>query len=237
MKKISIRTAQNILIDFQVAPLSHRILAFLIDIIIIAAVTGLLALILLALNPYFVYILPLIFIFYTPVSEMIMNGQTLGKKAMRTRVVNVNGKEPTALDFLIRWSFRLVDIYSTLGSLAVIFISTTARGQRLGGILSNTLVVSLNSEMDLSLKDILQIEDRSNYEPQYIEAYRFSESEMLTVKSVIERYNTYHNKAYINLVEVAAQRCATVLGIKLVPDNKIEFLKTVLRDYIVLTRS
>ena len=91
--------------------------------------------------------------------------------------------------------------------------------------------------MDLSLKDILQIEDRSNYEPQYIEAYRFSESEMLTVKSVIERYNTYHNKAYINLVEVAAQRCATVLGIKLVPDNKIEFLKTVLRDYIVLTRS
>lgn len=156
---------------------------------------------------------------------------------MRTRVVNVNGKEPTALDFLIRWSFRLVDIYSTLGSLAVIFISTTARGQRLGGILSNTLVVSLNSEMDLSLKDILQIEDRSNYEPQYIEAYRFSESEMLTVKSVIERYNTYHNKAYINLVEVAAQRCATVLGIKLVPDNKIEFLKTVLRDYIVLTRS
>lgn len=237
MKKISIRTAQNILIDFQVAPLSHRILAFLIDIIIIAAVTGLLALILLALNPYFVYILPLIFIFYTPVSEMIMNGQTLGKKAMRTRVVNVNGKEPTALDFLIRWSFRLVDIYSTLGSLAVIFISTTARGQRLGGILSNTLVVSLNSEMDLSLKDILQIEDRSNYEPQYTEAYRFSESEMLTVKSVIERYNTYHNKAYINLVEVAAQRCATVLGIKLVPDNKIEFLKTVLRDYIVLTRS
>lgn len=237
MKKISIRTAQNILIDFQVAPLSHRILAFLIDIIIIAAVTGLLALILLALNPYFVYILPLIFIFYTPVSEMIMNGQTLGKKAMRTRVVNVNGKESTALDFLIRWSFRLVDIYFTLGSLAVIFISTTARGQRLGGILSNTLVVSLNSEMDLSLKDILQIEDRSNYEPQYIEAYRFSESEMLTVKSVIERYNTYHNKAYINLVEVAAQRCATVLGIKLVPDNKIEFLKTVLRDYIVLTRS
>jgi len=237
MKKISIRTAQNIRIDFHVAPLSHRILAFLIDILIIAGTTGLLAIVLLSIDPYFVYLLPVIFIFYTPVTEMALNGQTFGKRAMRTRVVNVNGKEPTVLDFLIRWSFRLIDIYFTIGSLAVIFISTTGRGQRLGGILSNTLVVSLSSEMELSLKDILRIEDRSNYQPQYTEAYRFSESEMLTVKSVLDRYSTYHNKAHINLIEVAAQRCATVLGIKLVPENKVDFLKTVLRDYIVLTRS
>lgn len=237
MKKISIRTAQNILIDFQVAPLSHRILAFLIDIIIIAAATGLLALILLSIDSYFIYFLPIVFIFYTPASEMIMNGQTFGKRAMRTRVVNVNGKEPTVLDFLIRWSFRLIDIYFTVGSLAVIFISTTGRGQRLGGILSNTLVVSLSSEMELSLNDILRIEDRTRYEPQYVEAYRFSEDEMLTVKSVLDRYSTYHNTAHTNLIEVAAQRCADVLGIKSVPDNKFDFLKTVLRDYIVLTRS
>jgi len=237
MKKISIRTAQNVLIDFQVAPLGHRILGYLIDLIIIGAATGVMAIILLSIDEYFYYFLPIIFILYTPVSEILLGGQTLGKKAMRTRVVNVNGKEPTVLDFLIRWAFRLIDIYSTVGSLAVILISTTARGQRLGGVLSNTLVVSLNSEMELSLNDILRIEDRSKYEPQYLEAYKFSEDEMLTVKSVLDRYSKYHNKAHTKLVDLSAQRCSDVLGINPVPENKFDFLKTVLRDYIVITRS
>ena len=237
MKKISIRTAQNILIDFRVAPLGHRILAFFIDLTIIGVSTMIAAFILLSVSDNFYYVLPVIFIFYTPVSEILMNGQTLGKRIMRTRVVNVNGKEPTVLDFLIRWAFRLVDIYFTLGSLAVIFASTTARGQRLGGVLSNTLVVSLNSEMQLSLNDILRIEDRTSYEPQYVEVYRFSEEEMLTVKSLIDRHNKYHNAAHNHLIEVSAQRIAKVLGIDSIPENKSEFLKTVLRDYIVITRS
>ena len=237
MKKISIRTAQNILIDFRVAPLAHRILAFFIDLTVIsvASVIGVIAFS--NIHPNLIYIIPSIFIFYTPVSEILMNGQTLGKRIMRTRVVNVNGKEPTVLDFLIRWAFRLVDIYLTLGSLAVIFASTTARGQRLGGVLSNTLVVSLSSEMELTLHDILRIEDRTSYEPQYAEVYRFSEEEMLTVKSLIDRHNKYHNAAHNHLIEVSAQRIAQVLGVDSIPENKSEFLKTVLRDYIVITRS
>ena len=79
MKKISIRTAQNILIDFQVAPLGHRILGFIVDLVIIAAITGILAILLLSIDRYFAYFLPIIFIFYTPVSEMLMNGRNLGQ--------------------------------------------------------------------------------------------------------------------------------------------------------------
>lgn len=237
MKKISIRTAQNILIDFRVAPLAHRVLAFFIDLTIIGVSSIIAAITLPHIHESLFYIIPIIFIFYTPVSEILMNGQTLGKRIMRTRVVNVNGKEPTVLDFLIRWAFRLVDIYFTLGSLAVIFVSTTARGQRLGGVLSNTLVVSLGSEMELTLHDILRIEDRTSYEPKYAEVYRFSEEEMLTVKTLIDRYNKYHNPAHTHLIEVSAQRVAQVLGVDTIPENKSEFLKTVLRDYIVITRS
>lgn len=237
MKKISIRTAQNILIDFRVAPLAHRVLAFFIDLTIIGVSSIIAFVILVQIHESLLYLIPVIFVFYTPASEILMNGQTLGKRIMRIRVVNVNGKEPTVLDFLIRWAFRLVDIYFTLGSLAVIFASTTTRGQRLGGVLSNTLVVSLNSEMQLALRDILRIEDRTSYEPQYVEVYRFSEEEMLTVKSLIDRHNKYHNASHNHLIEVSAQRVAQVLGIDSVPENKSEFLKTVLRDYIVITRS
>ncbi len=237
MRKVSIHTAQNILIDFQLASLMQRVLGFLIDFSVMAAGIGILALILVSINPNLAYFLPILFVFYTPVSEMLMNGQTLGKKAMNTRVVNVNGKEPTALDFFIRWVFRLLDIYLTAGSFGIIFISTTARGQRLGGVLSNTMVVSLSSEMNLNLNDILRIEDRSKYTPQYVDAYRFSEDEMLTVKALIDRYSQYRNPAHANLIIDSANRCAAVIGINEVPENKVEFLKTILRDYIVLTRS
>lgn len=237
MRKVSIETAQNILIDFQVATLTQRILGFLVDFAILVASLGILALVLLNINQYFVYFLPIIFVFYTPVSEMFMNGQTLGKRLVSTRVVSVNGKEPTALDFLIRWSFRLIDIYFTLGTLGIIFMSTTARGQRLGGVLSNTMVVSLSSEMDLNLNDILRIDDRNKYQPQYVEAYRFSEDEMLTVKAVLERYSKYRNPAHADLVNESAKRCAKLIGVEVPNQNKEEFLRTLLRDYIVLTRS
>ena len=91
--------------------------------------------------------------------------------------------------------------------------------------------------MEISLADILHIEDRTQYKPHYAEAYRFNEDEMLTIKSVLDRYSKYHNTAHANLVEVSAQRCAEVLGVKALPEDKFEFLRTVLRDYIVLTRS
>ena len=236
MRKVSIETAQNIVIDFQVASLTQRILGFLVDFIIMAAGLGLLALILGSINGNLIYFIPVIFVFYTPVSEMLMNGQTLGKRAMRTRVINVHGNEPTALDFLIRWSFRLVDIYTSLGALGIIFISTTSRGQRLGGVLSNTMVVNLSGDLHFTLRDILRIEDRSNYAPRFPEAYRFSEEEMLTVKLVLDRHTRYHNTAHAELLQLSADKCAAVLGIQ-IPEDKEDFLRNVLRDYIVLTRS
>lgn len=236
MKKVSVRTAQNVVIDLRIAPLGNRILSFFIDLTIIGISTLVLAMIFGPVNVNIIYFLPLIFILYTPFSEIFMNGQSLGKKVMRMRVVNVNGKEPQTIDFIIRWVFRLVDIFLTLGSLAVIFVSTTPRGQRLGGILSNTMVISLKEEMKLSLHDILEIEDRDSYRPQYSGVYRFSEEDMLTVKTVIDRYQKYHNPAHTHLVQQAAQQVAGVLDIS-PPDDEIKFLKTVLRDYVVTTRS
>jgi len=237
MRKISIRTAQNIVIDFQLATLGQRSGAFLLDLLIIAAGVSLFSILLALINPVLMYASALIFFFYTPVSEILMNGQTLGKKAMKIRVVGIHGKEPGLFDFLIRWSFRMVDIYFSIGSLAVIFISTTARSQRLGGILSNTMVVTLQPEMDLSLIDILRIEDRNNYVPAYPEAYRFSEEEMLTVKSVVDRFQKYGNPAHRALVEAASERCARVLGLTEIPQNKPEFLRKLVKDYVVITRS
>jgi uncharacterized RDD family membrane protein YckC len=237
MRKLSIATAQNIVIDFQLASLGQRLLAFVIDMIILGAVLVLLSLILGIIHPALLYLLFPVFLLYTLILESFMNGQTFGKKAMKLRVVSLQGKEPAPLDLVIRWAFRMVDIWFSIGSLAVIFISTTGRAQRLGGLLSNTMVISLQDEMALSLKDILKIEDRSQYQPVYPDVIRFSEEEMLTVKSVLERYALYRNQAHRSLLEETAQRCADVLGLQPMPAKHTEFLKTLIKDYIVITRS
>ncbi len=237
MRKLSIQTAQNVSIDFNLAGLGARIMAFIIDLMVMGVLMMTLAFVLLAINELLIYGVFAVFLFYTLASELLMNGQTIGKKAMKIRVVGVNGGEPTPLDFVIRWAFRMVDIYFSLGSLAVIFISTSARAQRLGDILSNSMVVNLQGELEVSLRDILRIEDRSNYAPVYLNAYRFSEEEMLTVKTLLDRSEKYYNEAHRNLLEVAAQRSAEVLALSTTPHDKVAFLKTVIRDYIVITRS
>jgi len=237
MRKVSIRTAQNVAIDFPLASIGQRMLGLAIDLMAMGVLIFILFLVLVSLNPDFVYFLFLVFLFYTPVSEMLMDGQTLGKKMAATRVVNISGKAPGYFETLIRWAFRMVDIWLSLGAIGVIFISTGARGQRLGGILSNTMVVSLKSEMELNLSDILRIDDRSKYEPVYPDVYRFREGEMLTVKNVIDRYRKFRNAAHADLVEKTATKCAEVLGLASAPDDRLKFLKTLIKDYIVVTRS
>ena len=237
MRTAEVHTAQNVVISFQVATLMQRALAYIIDVLIILGSILAINFITAVLFYQFSYLQFFIIAFYTPTCEILLNGQTLGKKAMKLRVMNVKGKEPVTLDYIIRWSFRFIDLYLSLYSVAVVLASTSTRGQRLGGILSNTMVVSTRSEMDLNLNDILRIEDRSNYQPQYEEVYRFGEDEMLTIKSLLDRQSKYKNTAHKKLIAEAAQRCATVLQLSAVPNDKTTFLKTLLRDYIVITRS
>jgi uncharacterized RDD family membrane protein YckC len=237
MRFVEISTAQNIPIDFALASTGQRMLAFAIDLIIIGAATVFLSLILGIIDPRLLALNALAFFIYTPVMEISFSGQTPGKMAMKIRVVSLDGSEPPPLDFVIRWVFRIVDIWLTLGSLAVVFISTSSRGQRLGGVLSNTMVINTGADSGLSLNYILKIEDRTQYEPKYRDVIRFTEDEMLTVKAVLDRYARYGNSAHARLIAETAKRCAKVLELGEVPEKKREFLKTLIKDYIVLTRS
>jgi len=237
MRKVAIRTAQNVAIDFALASIGQRVLGFFIDMILLGAVMFFMLILLTSVHPNLIYLVPGFFFFYTPLFEIYMGGQTPGKRVAKTRVVNIYGKAPNTFDIWIRWVFRMVDIWFSLGSIAVVFISTTNRSQRLGGILSNTMVVSLKGEIDLSLSDILRIDDRSKYEPVYPEVYRFSEEEMLTVKQLLDRYQRYGNDAHQALLRRAAEKCSAVLELKTVPEKQVAFLKTVIKDYIVVTRS
>ncbi len=243
MSNISITTTQNVVIEYELARLWDRFFAFLIDIIILFVAGSVLGMVggflaILGQGEWILIVAMIPLMTYTLLSELLMNGQTLGKKALGIRVVKLNGKRPTFGDYFIRWIFRFVDIWMTACSLASILILSSPRNQRLGGLTSNTSVIRSRPNLRFSLKDILKLNDLSEYEPQFPQVRQLTEDDMLLIKTVINRSNTYGNTAHRTLVVDTADHIAEILDIQKNerPKQPVKFLRTLLRDYIVMTR-
>ena len=89
-----------------------------------------------------VFFLPVVF--YDLISEILLDGQSVGKKVMGIKVVSLNGAQPSLGQYLLRWVFRIVD-FSFSGSLvAVIMVAVTEKKQRLGDMLAGTTWLKQN---------------------------------------------------------------------------------------------
>lgn len=241
MPNIEINTAQNVTIQYELAALKDRILAFLLDLVILVAGT----LILIGISAMlpgmardimqWVIALPVI-ILYSLVSEIVGNGQSIGKAALSIKVVKITGKHATLSDYLLRWCFRFIDIWMSLGSIASMLISSSSKAQRMGDMLANTAIIKAKPSINMSLHDLLNISSLDTYQPQYPEIRKMAEEDMLLVKTVIERVKKYPNEAHLEALDMMVKHMMQQLQIQVVPVNKTEFLRVLLRDYIVLTR-
>lgn len=113
-----IHTAQNVVLDYQLANIGQRIAAAFIDFLIVsfyyisifyfsskisslkANSPGELTLLILVLLPG---------LLYYPVMEYFLKGKTLGKFLLKIRVITNNGKPPSIGECLLRWLLRIVD--------------------------------------------------------------------------------------------------------------------------------
>ncbi len=248
MKSIDIITAQNVVIEYELASLRERFLAFFIDFVIVMSSYYLLVIFLLTILEDTIagsnfaagiifWLLPIVgFMFYQFLSELLANGQSLGKKAMGTKVVRVDGREPGLSEYTLRAVFHIVDTFLSGGVVGALLISSSIRNQRLGDLTSNTTVVRIRNSERFSLDKILKINTLEDYIPQFPEVVQLNEEDMLLIKESLNRYRTYGNKAHQEAIVSLVEKVSTLLEIEEVPGNKLEFLKTLLRDYIVLTR-
>lgn len=244
LRTIEINTTQNVTIEYELAPYQKRMLAFLLDFAVILVATFILSRIGAAIFDsegggalvfnYFV-VTPVI-LFYTLVSEVFLNGQTLGKKVLGIRVIKINGKQATLSDYIIRWLFRLLDIYLSLGAVASILINSTDKSQRIGDIIAGTVLINLKPSRAQGLRDLLNIHTLDNYQPTYPEVKYMQEDDLLLVKSVLERNRKYKNRAHEEALDELVKKVMEILHIPKLKQEKTEFLRTVLNDYIVLTR-
>ena len=87
------------------------------------------------------------------------------------------------------------------------------------------------------LEKIVQIRTLDTYTPQYPAVKNLAERDILLVKTLLDRHKQYPNKAHFDLIDTTAQTLENQLHIKNnTPQNPILFLKTLIDDYIVLTR-
>lgn len=245
MKTIDFTTAQHVKIEYEIASTLQRVVASVIDVfafflyfLIVGMVidqsmfqsgigTQKVVVLMLLRIPWF---------FYSPFIEYVTRGQSLGKYAMGIRVVKVNGDNAGLSEYFTRWVFRVVDIWFGFGFLAVLFSSTSQRGQRLGDTMANTVVIRKNNTNAYSLKNVLSIKSKENHQPTYHQVIRFTDEDMILIKNTLQRLNHSPSEETKKFAIELAHETARQINLPETPEKKVQFLRTVLLDYVVLTR-
>ena len=117
-------------IDFMLMGIGWSILSMIYKAGLFAGLNDLMAIILVIIIPYS----------YPLISETVASGQTLGKKLLHIRVVDLEGGGPKISAFILRWLILPLDVFGSagIGPLCVFF---TKHQQRLGDLVAGTWVV------------------------------------------------------------------------------------------------
>jgi uncharacterized RDD family membrane protein YckC len=235
MQTITIQTSQNIELEYELAGVGDRLVAYLVDFLIYVGYFFAVLLVEEATGSftgfwtYFVIYLPILF--YQLACEVLMNGQSLGKKVKNIKVISLDGNQPNVGQYLIRWMFRIVDDMISSGIVAIVTISLSEKAQRVGDMLAGTTVVRTNRRT--KMEDTIFMETIEQYTPHYPQVINLSDSDISLVKEVINRYiKNAHNNA--PLLYKAYDKIRAVLNISSDHDP-LEFLQTIVKDYNHLT--
>lgn len=233
MNTIEIATAHNIVFRYELASTIQRVLAFIVDTFILIVFSTLVGNLLRSMPTISFLFVTLIWGFYHLVFEVFNQGQSPGKMLVKLRVVTLKGGTPTPYDYLLRWVFRMIDILGSFGSLAIIMISSSERNQRVGDILAQTTVISLQSDLGITLEGLNDFTKVENI--KYPGVTRYNDDDMLFLKVSLNRYISNPSENNKEVLTTITDRFIHDLELTNV-SYSIDFLKQILSEYIVLTR-
>ncbi|ANF50184.1 RDD family protein [Chryseobacterium glaciei] len=241
MSQIAINTSQNVNINFNIASVGERMLAFIIDLLIKVAYAVIafyvffnffdLGYLLNGLDQWSqmaIYIAITFPIYIYPVVlESLMEGQTPGKKLMKIRVVKIDGYQASFGDYLIRWMFRLIDT-SFAGVVGLISMIVSKNNQRLGDIASGTAVISLKNSINISHTILENIKE--DYIPSFPQVIALTDNDMRIIK------DNYTKALRVDDRQIISKLSDKIKGIlKLEVDatkmTERQFINVVIKDY------
>lgn len=250
MSIVTLDTGFNIEIEFPIAPFHKRLLAWIIDFVLQIAYIWLVEKLLSSLigpgwTSEYGWLMVLCFLpllIYHLVSEITMNGQSPGKKAVGIKVITTEGGQPSISQYLLRWLFKTVDFpywllaVASRGSLpawTALFIFSgiaciifTKRSQRIGDVIAGTVLI--NTKNKATWQDTVFMEVEENYKPAFPEVMRLSDRDINTIKQVLAfAQNSYNNRAYAEKIAAKIQK-ALQLSVDM---DCIDFLEKLIKDY------
>jgi uncharacterized RDD family membrane protein YckC len=233
MEKITIETTQNVSIEYEVASLGDRIVATILDGLIIFGyyITIMIILGLIGRSLFYgggftilfiIIVLPVMF--YPLLCETFMNGQSFGKRARKIRVIRMDGRQATFGNYLLRWLIGMVEI-NFYGIIALITIVLNGKGQRLGDLAAGTTVIKLRDKASISSTAFEKVEEV--YTPVFPQAANLTDAEATTIREALQLKNSENQ--YIIIVRLA-DKLKSYLNIQTTMNNEA-FLKTLLKDF------
>lgn len=234
MQTVRVRTTQNVFIDYPAASVGDRILAHLIDrvILILYSVAVVAALLNADVELWYVWVVLLGFpwLFFNLAFEIFMNGQSPGKQVLKIKVARLDGTPPTIGDYILRWIFGLLEFYVLSGAIAVVVIAMGGKGQRLGDIVAGTAVVKLVEQREISAKEVFVTADE-NHIPTFSQVSQLSSNDIELIQRALEVNREQGN---IEPVMIITEKIKSMLAIQsdLPP---VKFLYTIIKDYNRLT--
>ncbi len=241
METIGIQTTQNVEISYEIASVSDRVLAALIDYLILTAYIVGVSLLLrfLIFDPEFseieivesafFFIAFIGVLFYDLICELSMNGQSFGKKAMKIKVVKLDGTEPSFGAYFLRWVLRIIDTTLFTPVVAVLVVLINGRGQRIGDIAAGTTVVKLTDRVKLS--DTIFEAVEQEHVITYNEVSRLNESDIETIKEVIKTVKDADYTTATRLQEKLKTAIMQKMGVSNIDQPPKAFLDIVIKDY------
>lgn len=268
MATIKVPTTFNIDVEFEIPEFYRRMLSLLID-MIAEFVYYLVASLIFSLitrndNPFdidtrynqwglfLLFLLPIPL--YHIIMEVLMNGQSIGKKIMGIRVVHENGGRASFSQFAIRWLLRVSDVWivilvviplsnpgfdieSTVTTLLgfgflvtdIILVVSSKKGQRIGDMLAHTILIRTSSKA--SIEETVFQEVADTYIPSFPQIMQLSDRDINAIKNILE---TTRKKGDYHIAEAASSKIRAHLKIES-QLSPFEFLDLLLKDYNYLS--
>ena len=258
MSIIQIATPFNIDLEFEIAEFHKRLLAYTIDF-------GILLLYYISMKHLYyggfnnatteelkshvgvdILTISVPMLLYSLITEVLMHGQTIGKKIMGIRVISLEGGEPTLGQYLLRWIFKgfewpfmfgytfftresviiYILITGFLGLIVVIIIAITKKSQRLGDVAANTVVVNTRSTLTVNDTVFMDI-SHSDYKVKFPEVLNLTDRDINTIKNVLIQYKKTHNS------DTCLRVSYKIMEVLKITSNmsSIDFLERLLEDY------
>lgn len=237
MSEIIIETSHNVDINLNAASLSHRILAYIIDKVIIIIYSILLGIIYLTtassisfnenwwISVLFIAVFVLPLLLYNLLMEFFNNGQSVGKMIMKIKVVKSDGSQPTLGNYLLRWLLRPIDFFF-YGGVAILTIVFSKFHQRVGDMAAGTIVIRNNEKV--TLDEISKYINDDSYVPIFPNANILSQTQINVIKDVLAKYRT--NGGDPSILNDLALKVKSILGIE-TATPEYQFLYTIVKDY------